>query len=159
MPVAAVAENVTLTDPRDRSPRCCRKRARKMKMAPRRGHFHLDAPSVAAALLARDRAAVVALDLGGHHAAIFARADPDAARTNANGHIGITPAFANNPVLPHHTPVLTDADLDADLRHLQILRLGRGDPAKRRSSGENCSGSRRGKRESDHLKSLSVSVG
>ena len=49
------------------------------------------------------------------------------------------------------------ADLDADLGHLHIFCLGRNDPAKRRSRGENCSGGRRGKRESDHVKYLCVS--
>jgi len=76
---------------------------------------------VAATLLARDPAAVVPFNRGGHHAAALSWADGDATRADANCGVGVVP--------PTTVPIVAIAsvpsDLNIDLGHLDALGLGR----------------------------------
>jgi hypothetical protein len=112
-------------------------------MAPTSGPFFVLAfRSVATALPARYRAAIVALNLGGHHAAVSPWADGDTAWADADGDISIPPTTV--PV------IAVSPDLNIDLGHLQVLGLGRKCTAKQRGSHQYRRGCRYGESDLRH---------
>src|ERR671925_551937 len=79
-------------------------------------------PSWANTPPAHDHAAIVALNGRGHHPAVSPRAHGDAAGTDADGDVPVSPATI--------VIVAVTADPHIDLRHLELLGLGRNAAAK-----------------------------
>jgi hypothetical protein len=87
---------------------------------------------VATALLTRNHAAIVALNGRGHHAAISPRANGYAARADADSGVSITSVAVAIIAIP--------PDLNIDLGHLEVLRLGRDAADKKRGRHQHRSG-------------------
>lgn len=101
--------------------------------------------SVAAALLARDRAAVVPLNRRGHHLAVSLSAYGDATWADADCRARVISRTIPIPI-PVAVPIAPDLNINA-LGHLDSLGFGRSD---RRGSHQQGCGSCRGERELDH---------
>jgi hypothetical protein len=91
-------------------------------LTPLNSYFFVARRLVAAALLARDPAAVVPFNRGSHHAAALSWADGDTARADANCGVGVVPP-ATVPIVAV-VAVPPDLNIDA-LGHLDALGLGR----------------------------------
>src|SRR6476646_403014 len=91
-------------------------------LTPLNSYFFVARRLVAAALLARDPAAVVPFNRGSHHAAALSWADGDTAWTDANRGVGVIPA-----TVPTIIGGVVDMQpgLHIDLGHLDALGLGR----------------------------------
>jgi hypothetical protein len=87
---------------------------------------------VATALLTRNHATIVALNGRGHHAAILPRANGYAARADADSGVSITSVAVAIIAIP--------PDLNIDLGHLEVLRLGRDAADKKRGRHQHRSG-------------------
>jgi hypothetical protein len=112
------------------------------EMAPDFRAIFLAFRSVATALPARYRAAIVAPDRGGYHAAVSPWADRDTAWADADGDISIPPTTV--PV------VVVSPDLNIDLGHLQVLGLGWKCAAKQWGSHQYRRGCRYGESDLRH---------
>ena len=90
---------------------------------------------VAAALLARDPAAVIPFNRGSDHAAALSWADGDTTGTDANCGVGVVPS-ATVPIVP---VVAVPPDLNiAALGNLDAMGLGRSDEAGQSSAAGRC---------------------
>jgi hypothetical protein len=87
---------------------------------------------VATALLARNHAAVAAIDRSGHRAAVSTWANGYAARANADGGVWITSMTIAIIAIP--------PELNIDLGHLEVLCLGRDAADKKRGWHQHRSG-------------------
>src|SRR6266550_8919278 len=103
---------------------------------------------VAAALPARDTAAVVPFNRGSLHAAALSRADGNTTWADANCGVGVVPATV--PIIAV-VAVPSDLNIDADLGHLDALGLGRSNE---RGSRQHSCGCRHGKSDLHHVGSL-----
>jgi hypothetical protein len=101
---------------------------------------------VAAALSARDPAAVVPFNRGSLHAAALSWADGDTASTDANSGVGIVPPTF--PIVAGVAVVEVPPGLHIDLGHLDALGLGRSDE---RGSRQHHCGCRHGKSDLHHV--------
>ena len=91
------------------------------------GTFCVARRLVAAALLARDPAAVIPFNRGSHHAAALSWADGETTGTDANCGVGVVPS-ATVPIVPV-VAVPPDLNIDAALGNLDAMGLGRSDEA------------------------------
>jgi hypothetical protein len=103
---------------------------------------------VAAALPARDPAAIVPFNHGSFHAAALSWTDTDTTWANANCGVGVVPP----PTVPIVAVVAVPADLNIDaLGHLDALGLDRSN--ERGSRQQRC-GCRHGKSDLQHVEIL-----
>ena len=99
------------------------------------GTFCVARRLVAAALFARDPAAVIPFNRGSHHAAALSWADGDTTGTDANCGVGVVPS-ATVPIVP---VVAVPPDLNiAALGNLDAMGLGRSDEAGQSSAAGRC---------------------
>src|SRR5258705_4572231 len=111
---------------------------------PLNNYFFVARRLVAAALPARDPAAVVPFNGGSFHAAALLWADGDATGADANCGVGVVPA-----TVPIIAVIAVPPDLNIDaLGHLDVLGLGRSD--ERGSRQQRC-GCRHGKSDLHHV--------
>src|SRR5882757_10015989 len=103
-----------------------------------------ESPLVAAALLARNHAAVFTFNRGRHCAATFSWADADATRSDANRDIATLPVV---PVVAVAVPVASDLNIYA-LGHPDAIGVGRNDE---RSGRQDRCGCYRGKSDLQHV--------
>jgi hypothetical protein len=98
-------------------------------------YFFVALHLVAAALLARDPAAVVSFDRGSHHAAALSWANGDATWADADGGVRVVPP----PTVPVAVvAVPPDLNIDAALGNLDAMGLGRSDEAGQSSAAGRC---------------------
>jgi len=109
---------------------------------PLNNYFFVARRLVAAALSARDPAAVVPFDRGRHHAAALSWADGDTTWADADGGVGVVP-----PATVSIVAVPPDLNIDA-LGHLDALGFGRSDE---RGSCQHRCGCRHGKSDLHHV--------
>src|ERR1700686_5482644 len=103
---------------------------------------------VAAALPARDRAAVVPFNRGSLHAAALSWADGNTTGAEANCGVGVVPS-ATVPIVAVVAVVAVPPDLNIDaLGHLDALRLGRSEERGSRQHRCRC---RHGKSDLHHV--------